>query len=609
MTATYTRSRRSPHIARILCAAFLLLFFLPTILPAQNGGDGDLYFPPKLRIQASTDESWATQLLGLSSYRDSTMTMSDKLVFTRTIQSESIQLLPMIFFDQGSYAIPQRYQTFVGSFDADKYSVQDQPSIEFTPKNSNEKEFAKYYEVLNIIGARMDSLRSSRIELEGGYSTEPGENEAVGKHRADVVKEYFVNVWRIEPERITVLPPRLMCNPDDNALKQEEARRVIIHTRNRELLKTVHYQTSSIRSNAIVFGVTIDPQMSTDEISEIRLIIAAGDKVLSDTKVPVNSDSAIYRFIGLWSLINSVDEIDGPMTAQAVVSTNSGTARGSNAVSIHILIEDEQLTNSYLDAYEDTSIESILFFESSDSCLSAMQEQAIDEQIAAIAKEFASGFNNNWTIPVTAHGDASDNPEVNVGRIQLEEVAFMKLYNMQTGIIEDPSFQMPLYIVPSMSSERSEEADGGDSSLDYMEIVNKILDVWFGDRAGELRETQKEFAEMFRTHRKDYVHDTASPVHSLIINRAHSVAQYLHANLDSAIADAVFVDSHSYVHLDSKYTPEERFYTRSARIRIQHYDPRKNQEWEDEYESYDEYEEEDASEYDSEFDEAQLEEE
>ncbi len=76
----------------------------------------------------------------------------------------------MIFFDQGSYVIPQQYQTFVGSADADRYAIGDKPEAVSTAatRREIEPELLKYYEVLNIIGARMDSLRSSRIELEGG---------------------------------------------------------------------------------------------------------------------------------------------------------------------------------------------------------------------------------------------------------------------------------------------------------------------------------------------------------------------------------------------------------------------------------------------------------
>lgn len=593
-------------IQRPLPFAIIALLFsvVPHLLPAQSNGDSDLYFPPKLQIQASTDESWLFRLLISNALDDSTPTMSDKLVFTKLTRSKSIQLLPMIFFDQGSYVVPQHYQTFVGSSDADKYSIQDQHELHTGGRNLWSSELTKYYEVLNIIGARMDSLRSSRIELEGGYSTEPGENETVGKHRADVVKEYFVNVWRIEPERITVLPPRLMCNPDDNALKQEEARRVIIHTRNRELLKTVHYQTSSIRSGTIAFAVTVDPQMPIEEVSEIRLIIAAGNDVLSKTNVPVNGDSTLYRFVGLWSLPENADEMESPMTAQVFVFTNSGMARGSNTVSIPIVIEEVTPNESLADEtpYEDRSIESILFFESLDSCLSAMQEQAIDEQIAAIVKEFASQPpNNNWTISVAAYGEASDNPEVNIGRIQSEQASYMKMYSTFEGIMSDPSFQMPLYIMPNRKPHSIEER--ATSWADNYGVFDEIYDAWYGDRSKEIKETQQEFASIYSNRNLDGGVDTTSPVHALIINRANSVAQYLQSKLDSAIADTVFVKFRSYVNLETKYTPEERFYTRSAQIRIQHYDPRKRQEWEDEYE------EEDASEYDIEFDEAQLEEE
>ncbi len=411
-----------------------------------------------------------------------------------------------------------------------------------------------------------------------------------------------------------------MCAPDNNALKQEEARRVIIHTMNRELLKVVRYQTSLTSSGSIAFGVTIDPQMSMDEVAEIRLIITAGDKVLSDTRVPVDSDSTIYRFVGLWSLPKEVEEIESPMIAQAVVSTKSGAARESNPVSIPMIVEvvpqKEFPINDDGEAFggldEGTYIEQILFFESSDSCLSAMQEQKIDEQIATIVKQFTSNpDNSDWTISVSAQGEQSENPEVNVGRMQSEKASITKMYDTFEGIVGAPTFQMPLYIMPSEKSINLEEAmaEGGLIAENYMERINKLYDAWYGDRSGEVREAQEELSSLYSYRGLDEEMDTTGQFNTLITNRANSVAQYLQSKLDSAIADTVFVEFRSYVNLETKYSPEGRFYTRSARIRIQYYDPRKYQEWEDEYESYDEYEEEDASEYDIEFDEAQLEEE
>ncbi len=577
MTATYTQPLRPPHIAQILCAAFLLLFFLPTTLPAQNGGDGDLYFPPKLRIQASTDESWLFGMLtaNIEALSDSTTIMSDRLIFKKHTYVQSIQLLPMIFFDQGSYTIPQHYQRFAGSSDADKYKIQGQHTIHTRAELPWSAELTKYYEVLNVIGKRMTIFRPSCIEIEGGYSTEPGEDETVGKHRADVVKEYLVNVWRIEPERITILPARLMCTTDDNTLRQEEARRVAIHTRNRELLTPVHYQTNFIEDETIAFAVTIDPQMPANEISEIQLLITTDDEVLSKTMVPVNKGSAVNRFIGLWSLPQNIARMESSMTAQALISTHSGTVRGSNIVSIPVQIKEMQSHHSQIDEYGtmqkplNTNIEPIQFFESSDSCLSAMQEQDIDEQIALIIKKFASRPNNNWTISVTAHGEESDNPEANVERIQSEKASYMKMHNAFNATRNAASFQIPLYIIPSRSTQSVTE----DLPKDYFEARNTLYDAWYGDHSEEIKEAQQEVWSIYSNRIPHHQTDTSSQANTLMINRATSVAQYLQSKLDPAIADTVFVQFRSN-DLQSKYTPEERFYARSVEINIQYFDPR-----------------------------------
>lgn len=569
---------RSPHIARLLCAAFLLLSLLPISLFAQSGSEGDLYFPPKLKVEVSTDEFFLYEMMGIYMEDEPTSpTMDNKIVFTKQLRSRTLQLLPMVFFDQASSTIPQHYQTFVGGSDANKYSIQDAPKEESAKQRSPETEIAKYYEVLNIIGRRMQDIPSSHIKLEGGYSTEPGENETVGKDRADVVKEYLVNVWQIKPERITVLPPRLMCSPDDHALKQEEARRVAIHTMNRELIKPVEYQNALISSKLVALAITIDPQMPSGEVSEARLILASGDDILSKTTVPINADSAVYRFTGYWKTLGDIDAVDGSITAQAVIVANDGKERGSNIVSIPIVVEEVPSEQSKTEVVPDvsatpTSVEPILFFESSDSCLSALQEQVVEERIADIIEHVTLRGDNRERgkqrrLILSSLGETSDNREADVGKIQSEKNLRSQLSTLQKEIAADPTVQPSLYIIPEFNTEDPQDRIVGNTLMS----PKGLDEAWYGNRAEEVRATQREILVSQNSYREHLRENIPEELRNLIEYRAGSVEQSLRQKLDATMFDTIIVQPVTYRYFNSVYTPEERFYARSVSISIQYY--------------------------------------
>ncbi len=568
---------RSPKIVRLLCALLLLLSLLPISLFAQSGSEDDLYFPPKLKVEVSTDEFFLYEMMGIYMQdQPAPPAMDNKIVFTKQLRSRTLQLLPMVFFDQASSTIPQHYQTFVGRSDANKYSIQDAPDEKSAKQRSPETEIAKYYEVLNIIGKRMQDASSSHIELEGGYSTEPGENETVGKDRADVVKEYLVNVWRIEPERITVLPPRLMCSSEDHALKQEEARRVAIHTMNRDLIKPVEYQSASIASNHVTFAITIDPQMPSGEVSEVRLILASGDDILSKTTVPINADSAVYRFTGYWKTTGDIDDLDGSITAQAVVLANDGKERGSNVVSIPIVVkeilpEESKEKMSLNEISSNTSIEPILFFESSDSCLSAMQEQVVEERIADIIEHVTlRGDNrergNQGRLVLSSLGETSDNREADVGRIQSEKNLRSQLSTLHKEIAADPTVQPSLYIIPEFNTENPQDRIVGNTLMS----PKGLDEAWYGNRAEEVRATQREILVSQNSYRQHLRENIPEELRNLIEYRAGSVEQYLRPKLDATMFDTIIVQPVTYRYFNSVYTPEERFYARSVSISVQY---------------------------------------
>ncbi len=156
--------------------------------------------------------------------------------------SELRPLLPYIFFDENSATIHNRYvqrnsQSITG-FNEDK----------LFRKNT----LGTYYEILNIVGARLRANPDARITITGtndGFSSEK-ENTELAMNRANTVADYLRKVWGIEEKRITVEKTGLPGSPSTpigEAEKTQENRRVELYSDNYEILKPV-FVTDTTRS-------------------------------------------------------------------------------------------------------------------------------------------------------------------------------------------------------------------------------------------------------------------------------------------------------------------------------------------------------------------------
>lgn len=114
---------------------------------------------------------------------------------------EVFPLRNYIFFNVGSTEIPSRYVLL------NKNQVKDfkEDQVQFsTSKNTtgarSERQMAVYYNVINILGDRMQKNPSSTIKLVG--SSEKGPDD--GRAMAQSVKDYLTSVFSINSSRITV---------------------------------------------------------------------------------------------------------------------------------------------------------------------------------------------------------------------------------------------------------------------------------------------------------------------------------------------------------------------------------------------------------------------
>ncbi|MCB0714069.1 MAG: hypothetical protein KDD67_17220 [Ignavibacteriae bacterium] len=581
-------NRTLPSPTKMLRALFLasisIFFLFVPLLAQQQNEDNTLHIPPKLNVQVSTGEEALTSIM-MGRKGEWEPSQSNKIFIDRDEWRATIPLLPMVFFDQGSSAIPERYQTLHNTTE-----VSDYKETNGTVRNqldNDENENIKYLEVLNIIGYRMRRHPETTIQVEGGYSREPGESAELASERGDVIREYLQNVWHIPPERIETLPPRIMADSSSNILQQEEARRVIIHTDDWQLISPVNYSHSSFNATFAVFSISLDPWILPDDIAKITMLISSGDDLLSATQLPISQDSTTYRYVGLWVVPRQQNQLESSLEIEALIETHDGRLRKSNRVSIPIEVEEPYITfennvDSYLE--EEVSEMELSFFGSGDSTLGKLQLMMLEQAIEGFQKnkQLLAESGTPIEFVLSAQTEVSENPLADFTRIQAERSSRLSRESMIGSMFRDPTFHVPLYIVPSpLLTPTKEKRDS------RQEMVNNILQTWFGDRFDEIEkfDERPEF-----TH---YVADeevkAASP---LITSRLSSVVTWLANRIDTSQVLLRLPDPQNSTprHQLQSYSdrPEDRFYARSIHLYLS---------------TVDEYEYDDGNGEDGEFDE------
>jgi hypothetical protein len=112
---------------------------------------------------------------------------------------ESFPMRDYVFFEEGSAAIPMRYEKLTK---AEAVNFKEEELQEVQPKNNTGRSLRQmtvYYNILNVVGDRMRRNPGTSVHLSGSS----GAGELQGKERAESVKLYLVNVFGIDSARIT----------------------------------------------------------------------------------------------------------------------------------------------------------------------------------------------------------------------------------------------------------------------------------------------------------------------------------------------------------------------------------------------------------------------
>ncbi len=136
-------------------------------------------------------------------------------------------LLNYVFFDEGEHNLPARYN-LLRDYESTKLF---NPQLQFL----NWEILDVYWNILNITGYRLRQNPDESITLTGCNSNSGIEagNIELSRRRTETVKNYLIEVWKIDPERIKISDPKNLpdapsTSSENPALSDEENRRVEI---------------------------------------------------------------------------------------------------------------------------------------------------------------------------------------------------------------------------------------------------------------------------------------------------------------------------------------------------------------------------------------------
>ena len=232
---------------------------------------------------------------------------------------EKIPLLNKIFFDKNSAAIPDRYNQRVVTL----------------PDNKNHKNtiIDNYYDILNIIGQRMNDNDEYVLRLVGcndNNTLEEKDNLELSNARAINVRNYLVNKWNIANDRIIVEAIGLPENPslkENETLKMEENRRVEMYSNNSSLLAPVVNENRVLTTDFQRLKIDINV-VSNEGLKKYIVLQKLNGKIIRELSViepdGINGTYNLTEYLPI-DLNDIMD--DAEMEIILIVTTNSNDTK------------------------------------------------------------------------------------------------------------------------------------------------------------------------------------------------------------------------------------------------------------------------------------------
>ena len=320
-------------------------------------------------------------------------------IYSTRVTYEYFPLRPFVFFDKGSQEVKSTWVD--GSARYNNITKEERDALIEKARNTimdaehvsdaDEQRYMQgqiYYNILNIVGYRMQQKPAANLTLTGSA---PEEKD--GQQLADVVKRYLVDVWEIDESRISttgVVNPRIPSGTArtpaaDRPMAEIENRRVELTSNDPEILRraVVRAERPAREENEVFLEIT-----TNEAISNWQATISGNGQRKSYG--PFSGKAAYLDPTGL---VNS-DDPEGTFTVEVVATTADGRTLSDKADFDLRLNESDALAERH-----------VLLFEYSEEDPDARSREFLD----AVAPRVP----NNSTVIISGFTDNIGNDDFN----------------------------------------------------------------------------------------------------------------------------------------------------------------------------------------------------
>lgn len=306
-------------------------------------------------------------------------------------------LLNYVFFDYNSSDLPSRYKLL------DKQEISD-----FKLENLISLDIINtYYNVLNVVGYRLNQKPNAKITLIGCNSNLNDEknNKELSKARAEKVKSYFIENWGIDENRIAIEARNL---PKEESKSEEiygqyENMRVEIVSDDEEIYEPL-MSIDTVRSMYNKTIRFISNIKSNFKINNITISVIQDNKELFNTSKTINDTISYFNYD--WAIDKSIIlENTNPIYYHIVVEDELGQVVKSKRQ--YIPIEQISIDIKRLEKIKDVVYEnySLILFDYGKSDLGREHKKVVDFVKSRISK--------NAKVEVVGYTDAMGEDAIN----------------------------------------------------------------------------------------------------------------------------------------------------------------------------------------------------
>jgi len=320
-----------------------------------------------------------------------------QFVVEEFLSTELKPLLTYVFFENNSSVLRPQY-----------VQLKPEQTSAFSEKGiSKERTLDVYYNVLNIIGKRMQMYPDAKINIEGCNSDRAEEkgNTTLSRNRAQTVFNYLSSVWNIDESRMSMSErnlPQEPSNPTDPDGIQEN-RRVEITANRYEIIAPVMVEDTFRTVNPPV--ARFYPEVVTEAgVKEWELDASQSNMLVTKFK----GQSEIPKYVE-WKFEHDQSTIpkqDAGLDYRLVVTDNAGQKKQTELQTLPVDLisvqkkRRERVKDKYIDRY------SLILFSFDKSGLSYYNEK--------LTEFIKSRSQSNSVVYVKGHTDRMGNSAYNL---------------------------------------------------------------------------------------------------------------------------------------------------------------------------------------------------